>query len=159
MGSLNNCWVLFENRPAFYFCNYIFITAHNLYNFRFRIKDTVILLPIIIMILILKILLHNVYKIINLWYPTYVYQIFNFPYDYKNRVLACFQTRPQLCLQGLQSFQKEAKELQSNFWFDMKQIKQNLIFRYTILIYSWFCCTNFIESNTLELLEYNKVIR
>ena len=47
------------------------------------------------MILILKILLHNVYKI-NLWYPTYVYQFFNFPYNYKNRVLACFQTRPIL---------------------------------------------------------------
>ena len=33
------------------------------------------LLPII-MILILKILLHNVYKIINLRYPTYVYLFF-----------------------------------------------------------------------------------
>ena len=31
------------------------------------------LLPKIIMILIMKILLHNVYKIINLRYPTYVY--------------------------------------------------------------------------------------
>ena len=31
-------WVLFENRPALYFCNYyIFITAHKLYNFGFRI--------------------------------------------------------------------------------------------------------------------------
>ena len=88
-------WVLFENRPALYLRNYIFITAHKLYNFGFRIKDTVyfFLLPII-MILIMKILLHNVYKIINLWYPTYVYQFFNFPYNYKNRVLACFQTRP-----------------------------------------------------------------
>ena len=28
------------------------------------------------MILIMKILLHNEYKIINLWYPTYVYQFF-----------------------------------------------------------------------------------
>ena len=46
------------------------------------------------MILIMKILLHNEYKIINLWYPTYVYQFFNFSYNYKNRVLACFQTRP-----------------------------------------------------------------
>ena len=26
----------------------------------------------------MKILLHNEYKIINLWYPTYVYQINNF---------------------------------------------------------------------------------
>ena len=33
--------VLFENRPALYFCNYIFITAHKMYNFWFRIKDTV----------------------------------------------------------------------------------------------------------------------
>ena len=33
--------VLFENRPALYFCNYKFIAAHKLYNFRFRIKDTV----------------------------------------------------------------------------------------------------------------------
>ena len=41
----------------------------------------------------MKILLHNEYKIINLWYPTYVYQFFNFPYNYKNRLLACFQTR------------------------------------------------------------------
>ena len=46
------------------------------------------------MILIMKILLHNEYKIINLWYPTYVNQFFNFPYNYKNRVLACFQIRP-----------------------------------------------------------------
>ena len=96
---LNTKRVLFENRPALYFCNYIFITAHKLYNFGFRIKDTVLifLLPIIIiMILIMKILLHNEYKIINLWYPTYVYQFFSFPYrfNYKNRVLACFQTRP-----------------------------------------------------------------
>ena len=43
----------------------------------------------------MKILLHIAYKIINLWYPTYVYQFFNFPYNYKNRVLACFQTRPE----------------------------------------------------------------
>ena len=43
----------------------------------------------------MKVLLHNEYKIINLWwYPTYVYQFCNFPYNYKNRVLACFQTRP-----------------------------------------------------------------
>ena len=47
------------------------------------------------MILIMIILLHNEYKIINLWYPTYVYQFFNFPYNYKNRLLACFQTRPR----------------------------------------------------------------
>ena len=33
--------VLFENRPALHFCYYIFITAHKLYNFGFRIKDTV----------------------------------------------------------------------------------------------------------------------
>ena len=33
--------VLFENRPALYFCNYISITAHKMYNFWFRIKDTV----------------------------------------------------------------------------------------------------------------------
>ena len=88
--------VLFENRPALYFCNYIFIIAHKLYNFGFRIKDTVffLLTIMIIIILIMKILLHNEYKIINLWYPTYVYQFFNFPCNYKNRVLACFQTRP-----------------------------------------------------------------
>ena len=42
----------------------------------------------------MKVLLQNEYKIINLWYPTYVYQFFNFTYNYKNRVLACFQTRP-----------------------------------------------------------------
>ena len=74
---LRSWWVLFENRPAFYFCNYISITAHKLYNFGFRIKDTVLffLLPIII---IMKVLLHNEYKIINLWYSTYVYQFFKF---------------------------------------------------------------------------------
>ena len=44
--------------------------------------------------ILMKILLHNVYKIINLRYPTYVSHFFNFPYNYKNRVLACFQTRP-----------------------------------------------------------------
>ena len=38
------------------------------------------------MILIMKILLHNIYKIISLRYPTYVYQFFNFPYNYNNRV-------------------------------------------------------------------------
>ena len=48
------------------------------------------------MILIMKIWLHNDYKIIILRYPTYVYQFFNFPYNYKNRVLACFQTRPRV---------------------------------------------------------------
>ena len=48
------------------------------------------------MILIMKILLHNEYKIVNLWYPTYVYHFLNFPYNYKNRVLACFQTRALL---------------------------------------------------------------
>ena len=47
--------VLFENRPVLYFCNYIFITAHKMHNFWFRIKDTVyffLLTIIIIMILI-----------------------------------------------------------------------------------------------------------
>ena len=33
--------LLFEKRPALYFCNFIFITAHKLYNFGFRIRDTV----------------------------------------------------------------------------------------------------------------------
>ena len=46
------------------------------------------------MILIMKVLLHNEYKIINLWYPTYVYQFFNFPYNSKNRVLAVFKQDP-----------------------------------------------------------------
>ena len=32
--------VLFENKPALYFCNYILITAYKTYIFRFRIKDT-----------------------------------------------------------------------------------------------------------------------
>ena len=76
-----NGQVLFENRPALYFCNYIFITANKMYNFWFRIKDTVyffLLSIIIIMILILKIFLHNVHKIINLRYPTYVYQFIIF---------------------------------------------------------------------------------
>ena len=56
------------------------------------------LLPIIIiMILIMKILLHNEYKINNLTICG-IQQFFNFPYNYKNRVLACFQTRPILLL-------------------------------------------------------------
>ena len=33
--------VLFENKPALYFCNYIVITACKIYIFWFRIKDTV----------------------------------------------------------------------------------------------------------------------
>ena len=33
--------VLFENRPPFYFCNYILNNAHKMYNFWFRINDTV----------------------------------------------------------------------------------------------------------------------
>ena len=66
------------------------------------------------MILILKILLHNEYKIINLWYPRYVYQFFNFPYNYKNRVLACFQTRPSrsnLTSPGLELVSSARKEV------------------------------------------------
>ena len=58
----------------------------------------------------MKILLHNEYKIINLWYPTYVYQFFNFPYNYKNRVLACFQTRP--CMNsGKHNYRSDGKIL------------------------------------------------
>ena len=45
------------------------------------------------MILIMKILLHNEYKIINLWYPTYVYQFFNFPYNYKNKSAGLFSNK------------------------------------------------------------------
>ena len=29
-------WVLFENRPALYFCNYIFITAYSVSKIRFK---------------------------------------------------------------------------------------------------------------------------
>ena len=43
----------------------------------------------------MKVLLHNVYKIINLWYPTYVYQFFNFPYNYKNTFVTF------VCLDGI----------------------------------------------------------
>ena len=46
------------------------------------------------MILIMKILLHNVYKIINLRYPTYVYQFFNFPYNYKIECWPVFKQDP-----------------------------------------------------------------
>ena len=46
------------------------------------------------MILILKILLHNEYKIIKFAVSNIRVSIFNFPYNSKNRVLACFQTRP-----------------------------------------------------------------
>ena len=59
------------------------------------------------MILIMKILLHNEYKIIILRYPTYVNQILYFPCNYKNRVLAGFQTRPTGCygvVIGIQDF-------------------------------------------------------
>ena len=52
------------------------------------------LLPIIIMILIMKILLHNVYKIINLRYPTYVYPFFNFPYNTKIECWPVFKQDP-----------------------------------------------------------------
>ena len=34
-------WVLFENKPALYFCNCILITHYKTYIFWFRIKDTV----------------------------------------------------------------------------------------------------------------------
>ena len=70
---------------------------------------------IIIMILIMKILLHNEYKIINLWYPTYVYQFFNFTYNYKNRVLVCFQTRPQVCSMEHCSQTLPLRHLESNW--------------------------------------------
>ena len=52
-------------------------------------------------------MLHNVYKIINLRYPTYMYQFIIFLiHNYKNRVLACFQTRPKAPL-GQTSWRKE----------------------------------------------------
>ena len=82
--------------------HFIFLIIYLLLPIKCIIFDSVskilfnFLLTIIIMILIMNILLHNVYEIINLWYPTYVYQFFYFPYNYKNRVLACFQTRPKL---------------------------------------------------------------
>ena len=50
------------------------------------------------MILIMKILLHNVYKIIILRYPTYVYQFFNFPYNYKIECWPVFKQDPKKTL-------------------------------------------------------------
>ena len=61
--------VLFENRPALYFCNYIFITAYIIYIF-FNSVSKILYKTFmywsqrlyLIMILIMEILLHNVYK-------------------------------------------------------------------------------------------------
>ena len=60
--------------------HFIFVIIYQLLPIKCIIFDSVskilfifFLLPIIIMILIMKILLHNEYKIINLRYPTYVY--------------------------------------------------------------------------------------
>ena len=73
--------------------HFIFVTIYLLLLINCIVLDSVskilfnfFLLPIIIiiMILIMKILLHNEYKIINLWYPTYVYQFLNFLYN--NRI-------------------------------------------------------------------------
>ena len=93
-------WVLFENRPALYFCNYTFISAYKIHFFysvskilfQFFCLCYWISLPIIIK---MKILLHAVCKIFNKQgiQHTYMYYSFYFPYNYKNRVLACFQRR------------------------------------------------------------------
>ena len=40
IDSVNKKRVLFENKPALYFCNYILITDYKKYIFWFRIKDT-----------------------------------------------------------------------------------------------------------------------
>ena len=48
------------------------------------------------MILILKILLHNVYKIINLRYPTYVYQFLIFLIITKIECWPVFKQDPHL---------------------------------------------------------------
>ena len=75
-------WFLFENRPAINFCNYKFITDHKMYNFWSRIKDTVYFFFIAnnnnYDSNIKNILLRNGYKIINLRYPTYMYQFIIF---------------------------------------------------------------------------------
>ena len=70
-------WVLFEKRPALYFViiNLLLPIKCIIFDCVSKILFIFFLLPIIIiMILIMKILLHNVYKIINLRYPTNVYQ-------------------------------------------------------------------------------------
>ena len=60
--------VMFENRPALYFCNYILITAYKLYIFDSVSKILFKLFMYksqkfdLIVILIMEILLHNVYK-------------------------------------------------------------------------------------------------
>ena len=62
--------------------HFIFVIIYLLLPIKYIIFDSVskilfnFLLTIIIMILIMNILLHNVYEIINLRYPTYVYQFF-----------------------------------------------------------------------------------
>ena len=65
-----NSRVLFENRPALYFCNYIFITAYIIYRHFFDSVSKILFKIFMywsqrlysIMILIMKTLLHNVYK-------------------------------------------------------------------------------------------------
>ena len=92
------------------------------------------------MILIMKILLHNEYKIINLWYPTYVYQFFNLPYNYKNRVLACFQTRPNL----------EHRKIYTSIY-----IHNYIIFYLYIAIYIYRNIRSVFFQNLLYLLQNN----
>ena len=82
--------------------HFIFVIIYLLLPIKCIIFDSVskilfifLLLPIIIMmILIMKILLHNVHKIINLRYSTYVYQFFNFPYNYKIECWPVFKQDP-----------------------------------------------------------------
>ena len=84
----------------------------------------------------MKILLHIEYKIINLWYPTYVYQFLNFPYNYKNRVLACFQTRPTFC----QHRMEEPKQLRENNFGNTLLFLWFLVLVWLLLRISCFCC-------------------
>ena len=61
-----------------------------------KILFIIFLLPIIIMILIMKILLHNERKIIVLWYPTYVYQFFKFLIITKIECWPVFKQDPKM---------------------------------------------------------------
>ena len=76
-GSVQCLWVAVVGSCLKTGQHFIFAIINLLLPIKCIIFDSVskilfFLLPII-MILIMKILLHNEYKIINLWYPTYVY--------------------------------------------------------------------------------------
>ena len=67
----------------------------------------------------MKILLHNEYKIINWWYPTYVYQFFNFLIITKIECWPVFKHPPLINIwdDPNDGMSRTQEQLVHRFWF------------------------------------------